>query len=173
MTGEELIAFGKIISKCWTDPDFKEHFRRYPAEVLKSFGISTGDGVTYNIIFAPKLVQYAVLPYDNPIEGVQQLSKLLLWKAERTQQLIPLCAELRIIQDTECIRHLVIPFDPSLLTESDLLCCGLEGGVVRVVVIAVAVAVSLAAAVTNLAVAHDAVAGTIAAAAIAIGVVLI
>ena len=133
MTSEQLIALGKIISKCWTDPDFKERFMRNPAEVLKHFGIPVDDDVTYNVIFAPKLVQYAVLPYDNPAEGVQQLSKLLLQRAEQIQQLIPLCAELRIIQDTECVRNIVIPFDPSLLTEADLLCCDLEGRTYQVV----------------------------------------
>jgi len=168
MTGEESINYGKIVSKCWSEPDFKEYFMRNPAEVLKNYGISTDEGVTYNIISAPKFVQYAVLPYDKPIEGVQQLSKLMLWKAERSQQLIPLCAELRIIQDTEHIRHLVIPFDPHLLTESDLGICDVQS-VTNVEVAALAVAVTLAAAATNVAAVTDAVAAVI----IAIGVVLI
>jgi len=117
MNREEKISYGKIVSKCWAEEDFKKRFMENPVEVLKEFSIEPEDGVEYQVIDAEVMVQYIVLPHEDSLEGVQQFSKLLLQKSETSNTIIPEGAQVRLVQDTATKRYLVIPFNPQLLTE--------------------------------------------------------
>lgn len=121
MNKEEKISYGMIISRCWSEEDFKQRFKDEPAVVLKEFNIEPEEGVEYQVIEAEPLVQYIVLPHENALEGVQQFSKLMLQKTESSEVIIPDGAQVRVIQDTEKKRYLVIPFNPQLITETDFM----------------------------------------------------
>lgn len=44
------IAYGKLLNKCWDDPDYLEKFRKDPAACLEEFGIKTIPGAKYHIV---------------------------------------------------------------------------------------------------------------------------
>ncbi len=114
------VLYGEIISKCWEDEAFKKRFKEDPESVLTEAGVKIEEGVTYKVIEAPKLVQYFVLPAEDSSKVVQALTKRILNKADQGGEIMPEGAELRIIQDTEEIRHLILPASPKTLTKAEL-----------------------------------------------------
>lgn len=114
------IKFGEVIAKCWEDEAYKKRFLEDPEVVLGEAGFVLEEGVTYKVIEQPKMVEYLVLPYEEAKEAVQFLAKRILNKAEKTTTIIPEGSEIRIIQNTEDIRYLVLPVSPKSLTKAEL-----------------------------------------------------
>ncbi len=117
---KDVVKFGEIISKCWEDEAYKRRFIQDPEGVLEEAGLKVEEGVTYKVVEAPKLVQYVVLPYEKSKEAVQTFAKFLLNKADATDEILPEGVEVRIIQDTEDIRYLILPASPKMLTAAEL-----------------------------------------------------
>ena len=82
--------------------------------------------MTYKVIEAPKLVNYVVIPYEGAKEIVQKLSAGLLNHVEKGEIIVPVGAEIRIIQNTADVRNLILPPSPELLTEAEL--AAISGG---------------------------------------------
>ena len=114
------IIYGEVIAKCWDDENFKQKFLADPESVLSDAGFKLEEGVTYKVIEAPKLVQYLVIPHENPKEAVQKISAGLLNHVEKNEQLLPEDSELRIIQNTDDVRNLILPASPKTLTAAEL-----------------------------------------------------
>ena len=117
---QNAVKYGEVIAKCWEDEAYKKRFIEDPESVLSEAGFVVEEGVTYKVIEQPKLVEYMVLPHDDTKEAVQLLAKKILNKAEKTESVIPEGTEVRIIQNTDNIRYLVLPASPKSLTKAEL-----------------------------------------------------
>ena len=115
------VKYGEVIAKCWEDEAYKKRFIEDPETVLSEAGFVVEEGVTYKVIEQPKLVKYIVLPHANAKEGVQTIAKGFLNASENKDVVIPEGAEIRIIQNTEDTRYLILPASPKTLTEAELL----------------------------------------------------
>jgi Nitrile hydratase, alpha chain. len=116
------VQYGKIVVRCWEDADFKSRFIAHPADVLKEYGLPTQEGVEYKVIEAPKMTQYIVIPAPgaNTEEGIKFLCKLLLNHVENNAELIlPPGVELRLLQNSDTVQYLIVPFFPELLTADE------------------------------------------------------
>ena len=114
------VLYGEVIAKCWEDEAFKKRFVEDPESVLAEAGIPVEEGLTYKVIEAPKLVKYIVLPEENVQASIQDLTKNILSKADKSDEILPAGTELRIIQNTEDTRYLVLPASPKTLTQTEL-----------------------------------------------------
>ncbi len=114
------IKYGEVVAKCWEDEAYKKRFIEDPESVLSEAGFVVDEGVTYKVIEQPKLVKYLVIPYENPKDAVQALAKGLLNQAEKKDVIIPEGVEVRIIQNTEDTRFMVLPASPKTLTAAEL-----------------------------------------------------
>lgn len=114
------VKYGEVIAKCWEDEAYKKRFIEDPETVLSDAGFVVEEGVTYKVIEQPKLVKYIVLPHANAKEGVQTIAKGFLNASENKDVVIPEGAEIRIIQNTEDTRYLILPASPKTLTEAEL-----------------------------------------------------
>ena len=114
------VKYGEVIAKCWEDEAYKKRFIEDPETVLSEAGFVVEEGVTYKVIEQPKLVKYIVLPHSNAKEGVQTIAKGFLNASENKDVVIPEGAEIRIIQNTEDTRYLILPASPKTLTEAEL-----------------------------------------------------
>ena len=114
------VLYGEVIAKCWEDETFKKRFVEDPESVLAEAGIPVEEGLTYKVIEAPKLVQYVVLPEENVQASIQDLTKNILGAADKSDKILPTGTELRIIQNTEDTRYLVLPASPKTLTQTEL-----------------------------------------------------
>jgi hypothetical protein len=114
------VKYGEVIAKCWEDEAYKKRFIEDPETVLSEAGFVVEEGVTYKVIEQPKLVKYIVLPHANAKEGVQTIAKGFLNASENKDVVIPEGAEIRIIQNTEDMRYLILPASPKTLTEAEL-----------------------------------------------------
>lgn len=47
---KNYIAYGKLLNKCWDDPDYLAKFREDPATCLEEFGIRAIPGAKYHIV---------------------------------------------------------------------------------------------------------------------------
>ena len=114
------VLYGEVIAKCWEDEAFKKRFVEDPESVLAEAGIPVEEGLTYKVIEAPKLVKYIVLPEENVQASIQDLTKNILSKADKSDEILPEGTELRIIQNTEDTRYLILPASPKTLTQTEL-----------------------------------------------------
>lgn len=117
---ENLIKYGEIISKCWKDESFKKRFIQTPEIILEEANIPIEEGITYEVIEAPKSVQYVILPCENLKDTVQSLVKKFLNNAATTQKIIAEGCEVRIIQNTEDVTYLILPASPKELSKMEL-----------------------------------------------------
>ena len=83
-------------------------------------GIPVEEGVTYKVIEAPKLINYIVLPDENVQPVIQEITKQLLNKADKGDKILPEGTEVRLIQNTEDTRYLILPASPKSLTKAEL-----------------------------------------------------
>ena len=83
-------------------------------------GFKLEEGVTYKVIEAPKLVKYVVIPHEGAKEVVQKISAGLLNRVEKADVVIPEGVEVRIIQNTDDVRNLILPASPKTLTAAEL-----------------------------------------------------
>jgi hypothetical protein len=121
------LNYGKLIARCWEDDELKKRFIQSPAEVLVMFGIPVEAGVAYNVIESPKMTEYIVIPHTNALETVQLISKTMLQRVEdHPDNFLPNGLELRMVQNTEKIRHLVLPFPVELLTIKEAISLGVQ-----------------------------------------------
>ena len=114
------VKYGELVQKAWDDEEFKKKFVEDPEAALAEAGLPVEEGVTYKVIEAPKDVQYLVLPAENVKEPIQSLTKGLLAKAEQGDEIIPKDVEVRIVQNTDDIRYLILPPSPKTLSNADL-----------------------------------------------------
>ena len=117
---QNSLKYGEVVSKCWEDEAYRKRFIEDPETVLTEAGFVVEEGVTYKVIEQPKLIKYMVIPHDDSKEAVQVVAKGLLNAAEKKDVIIPAGAELRIIQNTEDIRYLILPMSPKSLTQAEL-----------------------------------------------------
>ncbi|WP_310601669.1 hypothetical protein [Anaerosporobacter sp.] len=123
------LNYGKLVSKCWDDDELKKRLIESPRDVLAEFGLPVEWGVTYKVIEAPRMVQYIVLPHENATNVIQEVSKSLLQRAEdNPESILPGELELRFIQDTKEIRHIVLPFPIELMTIREAATLGIRLG---------------------------------------------
>ena len=120
MKKEDLLKYGEICSKCWEDEAFKARFIQDPEGVLVEAGIEVEEGVEYKVIEAPKGVRYVILPDKNVREPVQNLVKYLLSTVDQVEQLVPEGTEIRVIQNTDSTRNLILPPSPKTMTAAEL-----------------------------------------------------
>ena len=114
------VKYGEVIARCWEDEAYKKRFLEDPEGVLSEAGFVLEEGVTYKVVEAPKLVEYLVLPHAETKAAVQNLTKRLLNRVEKKTPVIPEGMEVRILQNTEDIRYLVLPASPKSLTKAEL-----------------------------------------------------
>ena len=114
------VKYGELVQKAWDDEEFKKKFVEDPEAALAEAGLPVEEGVTYKVIEAPKGVQYLVLPAEKVKEPIQAMTKGLLAKAEQGDEIIPKDVEVRIVQNTDDIRYLILPPSPKTLSKADL-----------------------------------------------------
>ena len=117
---KNAVKYGEVVSKCWEDEAYKKRFVEDPEAVLSEAGFEVEEGVTYKVIEQPKLVKYLVIPHEDAKDAVQTIAKSLLNVAEKKDTIIPEGAEVRIIQNTEDMRYMVLPASPKSLTSAEL-----------------------------------------------------
>lgn len=120
MSKENYLKYGEIVSKCWEDEDFKKKFILDPEAVFKEYGMDIPEGIEYRVIECPKDIDYVILPATNVKESVQEVAKLLLQLAEKSDVLIPEGTEIRVLQNPEAVSYVVLPVSPKTLTEAEL-----------------------------------------------------
>ena len=117
---QNAVIYGEVVAKCWEDETYKKRFIEDPEGVLTEAGFAADEGVTYKVIEQPKLVKYLVLPHEDAKEAVQALAKSFLNQVERKDAIIPEGAEVRIIQNTDDTRYMILPASPKSLTQAEL-----------------------------------------------------
>ncbi|MBQ9376770.1 MAG: NHLP leader peptide family RiPP precursor [Schwartzia sp.] len=117
---QNAVKYGEVVAKCWEDEAYKKRFLEDPEGVLAEAGFVVDEGVTYKVIEQPKLVKYLVLPHEDAKEAVQALAKGFLNQVERKDAIIPEGAEVRIIQNTDDVRYMILPASPKSLTAAEL-----------------------------------------------------
>ena len=117
---QNAVKYGEVIAKCWEDEAYKKRFIEDPEAVLSEAGFVLDEGVTYKVIEQPKMVKYLVLPHENAKNAVQDITKAFLNRVEKNDIVIPDGAEVRIIQNTDDIRHMILPASPKSLTQAEL-----------------------------------------------------
>ena len=117
---QNLVKYGEVVAKCWEDEAYKKRFLEDPEGVLSEAGFAVEEGVNYKVIEQPKLVKYLVLPHEDAKEAVQALAKGFLNQVERKDAIIPEGAEVRIIQNTDDTRYMILPASPKSLTQAEL-----------------------------------------------------
>ncbi len=117
---QNAVKYGEVISKCWEDEAYRKRFIENPEDVLTEAGYVVEEGVTYKVIEQPKLVKYVVIPHTDTKEAVQTVAKSLLNESEKKDVIIPRGTEVRIIQNTEDTRYMILPASPKTLTQAEL-----------------------------------------------------
>ena len=117
---QNAVKYGEIVAKCWEDEAYKKRFLEDPEGVLAEAGFVVEEGVTYKVIEAPKMVEYLVLPHEETKEAVQNVAKRFLNRVEKEDSIIPDGAEIRILQNTDDMRYLILPASPKALTQAEL-----------------------------------------------------
>lgn len=117
---QNAVKYGEVIAKCWEDEAYKKRFLEDPEGVLAEAGFVVEEGVTYKVIEAPKLIEYLVLPHAETKDAVQDLAKRFLNCVEKKDHVIPEGMEVRIVQNTDDIRYIVLPASPKSLTQAEL-----------------------------------------------------
>ena len=117
---QNAVKYGEVIAKCWEDEAYKKRFIEDPEAVLSEAGFVVEEGVTYNVIEQPKLVKYLVIPHEGAKDAVQSISKGLLNRVEQSDVIIPEGTEVRIIQNTEDMRYMILPASPKSLSAAEL-----------------------------------------------------
>ena len=141
------VIYGEIVSKCWDDEDFKKKFVADPETVLTDAGFKLEEGVTYKVINAPRNVRYVVIPHEGAKEVVQKISAALLNRVESGEAIVPEGVEVRIVQNTDDTRNLILPASPKTLTASELK--AISGGDAGTVLPTVQLVASSVAEITN------------------------
>ena len=117
---QNLVKYGEVVAKCWEDEAYKKRFLEDPEGVLSEAGFVVDEGVTYKVIEQPKLVKYIVLPHEDAKEAVQTIAKGFLNQVEKKDVVIPEGAEVRIIQNTDDVRYMILPASPKSLSAAEL-----------------------------------------------------
>ncbi|MBO6235225.1 MAG: hypothetical protein J6N22_00725 [Schwartzia sp.] len=117
---QNLVKYGEVVAKCWEDEAYKKHFLEDPEGVLSEAGFVVDEGVTYKVIEQPKMVKYLVLPHEDTRDAVQTIAKGFLNAVEKKDLVIPEGAEVRIIQNTDDMRYMILPASPKSLTAAEL-----------------------------------------------------
>jgi hypothetical protein len=114
------VKYGEVVAKCWEDEAYKKRFLEDTEGVLAEAGFVLEEGVTYQVVEAPKLVKYLVLPHAETKAAVQKMTKLFLNRVEKSDAVIPQGTEIRILQNTEDTRYLILPASPQSLSHAEL-----------------------------------------------------
>ncbi len=117
---QNLVKYGEVIAKCWEDEAYKKRFLEDPESVLSEAGFVLDEGVTYKVVEQPKMVKYLVLPHADTKDAVQEMTKRFLNRVEQSDAIIPEGAEVRIIQNTDDMRYMILPASPKTLTAAEL-----------------------------------------------------
>lgn len=115
-----IMIYAEVVEKCWEDEAYKTRFIENPEEVLSEAGFPVEEGVTYKVVEAPKCVRYIVLPHENTKPAIRALSKEFLNRVEKSDIIVPAGTEVRMIQNTEDARFLILPASPKALSKAEL-----------------------------------------------------
>ena len=118
---QNAVKYGEVISKCWEDEAYKNRFIEDPESVLAEAGFVLDEGVTYKVIQQPKTVKYLVIPHEGAKEAMQVIAKGFLNQVEQHDVVIPAGTEVRIIQNTDDVRYMILPASPKSLTKAELM----------------------------------------------------
>ncbi|MBO4852745.1 MAG: hypothetical protein J5477_03855 [Schwartzia sp.] len=117
---QNAVKYGEVVAKCWEDEAYKKRFLEDPEGVLAEAGFVVEEGVTYKVIEQPKLVKYLVIPHEGAKDAVQSIAKSLMNRIEQSDVIIPENTEVRIIQNTDDMRYLILPASPKSLSAAEL-----------------------------------------------------
>ena len=117
---QNAVKYGEVIAKCWEDEAYKKRFLEDPEGVLSEAGFVVEEGVTYKVVEQPKQAKYLVLPHAETKGAVQDMAKQFLNHVEKSDVIIPQGAEVRIIQNTEDTRYMILPVSPKTLSQAEL-----------------------------------------------------
>ena len=117
---QNALKYGEVVAKCWEDEAYKKRFLEDPESVLAEAGFVVEEGVTYKVIEQPKLVKYLVIPHGNAKDAVQTIAKSLMNRIEQSDVIIPEGTEVRIIQNTDDMRYMILPVSPKSLSAAEL-----------------------------------------------------
>ena len=117
---QNAVKYGEVVAKCWEDEAYKKRFIEDPESVLSEAGFVVEEGVTYKVVEQPKNVKYLVLPHADAKDAVQNLTKAFLNQVEQRDVIIPDGAEVRIIQNTDDMRYMILPASPKTLSAAEL-----------------------------------------------------
>ena len=117
---QNAMKYGEVVAKCWEDEAYKKRFIEDPESVLTEAGFVVEEGVTYKVIEQPKFVKYLVIPREGAKDAVQMIAKGLMNCIEQSDVIIPEDTEVRIIQNTDDMRYLILPASPKSLSAADL-----------------------------------------------------
>ena len=98
---QNAVKYGEVVARCWEDEAYKKRFIEDPEGVLSEAG-------------------FVVDEHANPKEAVQTVAKGFLNQVEKRDIVIPEGAEVRIIQNTDDMRYMVLPASPKTLSAAEL-----------------------------------------------------
>ncbi len=116
---QNLVKYSEVIKKCWEDEAYKKRFIEDPEGVLIEAGFVVDEGVTYKVIEQPKFVHYLVLPHTGVEDAVQFIAEMFLNKVKQKDIVIPDGAEVRVIQNTDDTRFMILPVSLKSLTQEE------------------------------------------------------
>ena len=73
MTEDRRRTVAKIISKAWTDPDFKQRLLDHPREVLEEYEMEVPPGLTIHMHADTPTLEHGVIPAPPPGLTPEQL----------------------------------------------------------------------------------------------------
>ena len=117
---QNAVKYGEVIAKCWKDEEYKKRFLEDPESVLAEAGFVVEEGVTYKVVEQPKMVKYLVLPHADVKTAVQDMAKRFLNHAEKSDTVIPKGTEVRILQNADDVRYMILPVSPKTLSQAEL-----------------------------------------------------
>ena len=117
---QNAMKYGEVVAKCWEDEAYKKRFIEDPESILTEAGFVVEEGVTYKVIEQPKFIKYLVIPREGAKDAVQMIAKGLMNCIEQSDVIIPEDTEVRIIQNTDDTRYLILPASPKSLSAADL-----------------------------------------------------
>ena len=74
---DQVKVMGKLVSRAWSDPSFKERLLSHPAEVIRESGIPVPDGIAIRVHEDSASVRNIVLPAKPDKLSDEQLSMVV------------------------------------------------------------------------------------------------
>lgn len=131
-------VYAQVFAKAWADSEFKRKLSQHPKEVLTKFGLNLPDHISLKLLENTGSIYYYVLPHASvELPGIPQRQSAFLKKIRTDEAFkrrfiqnpakmlreegmeIPPRAQVKVIEDSEHVWHIILPQKPKL-TEEDL-----------------------------------------------------